>query len=230
MEELGYVNIFATKGIEYLLVIGYLMLLVVFWKFLNRPAAAAGEESKGVTAAVGGWFNLAQGVFYHQGHGWARPGKGGVVKVGMDDFAQKLLGSPNSLELPEVGTRVEQGGRAWKVNVDSKAVNMLSPVEGVVVAVNEQAVGSPESVCRDPYGEGWLIKVKVPKLKSNLKNLFSGRLADAWMEETVENLRGRLSGDLGIVLQDGGMPVSGFVRNLSPDNWEEIAREFLLSE
>ncbi|MEK6570987.1 MAG: glycine cleavage system protein H [Bacteroidota bacterium] len=223
-----YVDLFATKGLEYLLVIAFLVTLVVFWRLLNRqgrPAATSPARPSRVE-----WFTLVDNLYYHQGHSWARVEDGEVVAVGIDDFAQKLLGKPDALELPPVGSRLEQGAKGWTLRIGSISVNLLSPVDGQVSAVNEEVLKSPELITTDPYGKGWLLKVKASKLNRDRKNLLSGELASAWMDQTVDALRRRMSGNLGVALQDGGMPVSGFVRNLSPDKWDEFASEFLLSK
>jgi glycine cleavage system H lipoate-binding protein len=227
MEGFSPLDIFATKGVEYLLVIGYLIILVAFWKLINRSslgASSRGERARPVSA----WFKLADGFFFHQGHSWAVPESGNVVKVGVDDFAQRLLGQPGSVKLPKVGSSVEQGGAGWSFEIDSRLVDMLSPVDGEVVSVNQEVLDSPELICDEPYGKGWLMKVKVPEVRSNLRNLLSGKLASAWLDEAVARLRLSMAGDLGPVLQDGGTPMPGFVKNLSPENWDEIAREFFL--
>ena len=92
---------------------------------------------------------------------------------------------------------------------------------------------TPRLLNDDPYGKGWLFEVRSPRLKSNLKNLLSGGLARSWMERAGAALRGRIAiasgGELGVVLQDGGLPVAGIARELSPDGWEEVARDFLLT-
>ena len=71
--------------------------------------------------------------------------------------------------------------------------------------------------------------VKPRNAKSDLKNLLSGRLVSAWMEETVNSLRVRMGENLGLVYQDGGVPVTGIAKALSPDKWDEVAKEYLLS-
>lgn len=232
MEGVSYVGLFSTKGIEYLFVIGYLVILVVFWKIINRSTAGTGAAAA-VVERVGvksGWFRLAEGFFFHQGHSWASPEQGDVVRVGVDDFAQKLLGKPQLIELPALGTQLEQGADGWRFKIDSKSIGMLSPVNGRVVEINQEVLKSPELICTEPYGKGWLMKVKASRVKADLKNLFSGKLASAWMEQTVDKLRATITGDLGVVLQDGGTTPTGFVRNLSSEKWEEIARDFLLSD
>jgi len=229
MYESTYVDLFATKGIEYLLVIGFLLTLILFWTYLNRPSPRVLGRMATAPAGVGGWFRLQPGLFYHQGHSWAAPEEDGVVRVGMDDFAQRLLGVPGRLDLPAVGSRVEQGERGWRLRLGSSVVDLLSPVGGQVLAVNEAVLHSPHLINDDPYGEGWLLKVQVPNLSANLKNLLSGSLATAWMRDTVQALRRRMSGELGLAMQDGGVPVVGIARNLSPENWEQIAQEFLMN-
>lgn len=230
MEGFRYVDIFATKGIEYILVISFLLALIVYWRYLNKPIKIRAKVPLKPVSAFSKWFNLSKNLYYHPGHSWVMPEDKDIVKVGIDDFAQKLIGKPDSFSLPKIGSQVEQGDIGWKIHLDSKSVDVLSPVNGEVIAVNEKILNSPELIEEDPYGKGWLLKIKVPKINSNLKNLLSGKLAVAWMENTVHTLHERMSGDLGILMQDGGLPVSGFAKELAPDNWEEIAAEFLLTK
>jgi len=72
--------------------------------------------------------------------------------------------------------------------VDSEAIPMLSPVDGEVVAVNQEVLRSPGILSRDPYGAGWLLKVKSDRLAADTRNLLSGKLARDWMETSLENL------------------------------------------
>jgi hypothetical protein len=105
---------------------------------------------------------------------------------------------------------------------------MLSPVDGKVVAVNENLHDSPDSVNKDPYRHSWLMKVEAPKISANLKNLLAGGLARKWMEGVRENLLTRMDYNLGAVSQDGGAPVDGIAKSLDRERWDEIAKEFLL--
>jgi len=225
MHGSGYVDIFATKGIEYLMVIGFLMMLVIFWRVLARTPRAVAVPAHGARPAA--WFEFADGFFYHQGHTWAVPEDDQVVRVGLDDFAQKLVGVPQRVNVPSVGSRVEQGEKGVQLSVDTKSIDLLSPVGGEVLAVNDELLRSPGLVNEDPYGAGWLFKVRVPRLEANLRNLLSGRLARVWMDGTVTSLKRKMEGELGPVLQDGGLPVTGIAKDLSPDQWEDIAAEFL---
>jgi glycine cleavage system H protein len=228
MEGFTYVDIFATKGIEYLLVISVLLLFIPFWRMVSRPATAI-YEAENIVPAIGEWFHLPEGdVYYHQGHSWAIPESGDVVRVGIDDFAQKLVGKIDAIKFPQIGSQVAQGEKAWSLLVGSKSIDMLSPVDGKIVDINESLLSSPESISKDPYGQSWLMKVQVPKISANLKNLLSGGLARKWMEGVREKLLARMNYNLGAVSQDGGVPVNGIARNLDREGWDEIAKEYFL--
>ena len=100
---------------------------------------------------------------------------------------------------------------------------MLSPVDGTVVAVNERVMATPEVVHHDPYGDGWLYKVRASRPRVNLNQLLSGTLAKRWMEEATDAIQGMISPELGRVLQDGGMPVHGIARSLDTEKWDGFA-------
>lgn len=223
-------DLFATKGIEYLIVIGYLVVLIGFFRLLTRPRPVGVNVPLRPAGDVRGWSRIEDGFYFHQGHSWAKPESRDVVRVGMDAFAHRLLGRPGSIELPDVGSRLRQGERGWAVEVDSKSIPVLSPVEGQVMDINRAVLLEPAKASSDPYDRGWLMKIRVANPEANLKNLLTGQLARSWMEETLENLRAMNAGELGVVLPDGGIPIDGFVRVLAPDNWDQVARAFLLSD
>jgi glycine cleavage system H lipoate-binding protein len=175
------------------------------------------------------WFRMAPEAFYHPGHAWARAASDGRVAIGVDDFAQKLVGRLKAIDLPAVGTRLSLGEPAWKLRVDGKAVEMLSPVDGIVTDVNPMVVASPRLANADPYGEGWLVKVDATRFEANRRSLLSGRLARSWIEDATNALRMRMSPEVGLALQDGGLPVDGIAHALDPDRWDVIASEFLLT-
>jgi glycine cleavage system H lipoate-binding protein len=228
MEPL-HAELFATKGQEYLLVITYLVLLSGFWALLSGPDRERPSPRRTAPGRVRGWFSLPAHLHFHQGHTWAAREADGVLRVGMDEFSRRLLGSPSALRLPEVGAELRQGGIGWTVWVDGKPIEMLSPVDGEVMDVNAMALEDPGGALERPYDDGWLLKVRVNRVSCPLKNLLTGEVAQAWIRTAEERIRTRSWGELGVVLPDGGEPVDGMAKAVSPEDWDAFAREFLLA-
>jgi len=221
----------ATKGLEYLLIFAYLILLVPFWHLLMGPEPARPSRLRmAIQAGTRGWFSVPDGFHFHPGHSWARAESDDLVTIGMDDVAHRLIGVPRGLELPRAGARLAAGEAGWSVRVDGRTLPVLSPVNGEVAATNEAAIRDPGSLGGDPYGAGWLMKVRVPSAKAALNNLMPDRVARLWTEAISEDLSTRMSGGLGVVLQDGGVPLPGLAQRLAGDQWPALVAEVLLTE
>lgn len=228
MESFSYVDIFATKGIEYLIVMAFLAVFIYFSRYLaHRGKEAATAEGR--LPGIIDYFRVPDGYLFHQGHGWLRPEPGSVGIVGMDDFAQKLIGKVDTVELPNVGFRLAQGEPGWSLVSESRRVPMLSPVEGVVIAVNQEVLRSPDLLKQDPYGKGWLFRVRANRINADTKNLLSGKLARAWMRNALENLQPVHMENVGPVLADGGTPIEGIAKALGGEQWDEMAKKHLLT-
>ena len=96
---------------------------------------------------------------YTQSHEWART-EGDVVVVGITDFAQSQLGDVVHVELPEVGGDVSAGEPCCEIESVKAVSDVYSPVDGEVVAVNDDLDGSEDTINSDPFGGGWLFKVR----------------------------------------------------------------------
>jgi glycine cleavage system H protein len=154
-----------------------------------------------------------------------------TVTVGMDDFAAKLLGSVDSISLPKLGSQLKQGSLGWGFKMDSRVINMLSPVEGEVLAVNDEVANFPDAAFGDPYGSGWLFKVKSNNLACNLKNMVPSGMVAEWLETVRQALASRAAAPGSAPLYaDGGEPVEGFARAVDPEGWDDLARGFFLTK
>ncbi len=97
---------------------------------------------------------------YTEEHEWLRQEEDGTVTVGITDHAQGALGDLVYVELPEVGQSVDAGGDMAVVESVKAASDVYAPVSGEVVAVNEDLSDDPEKVNGDPYGDGWIVRLK----------------------------------------------------------------------
>jgi glycine cleavage system H protein len=99
-------------------------------------------------------------VRYQESHEWARV-DGDVMTVGISDYAQDELGDVVFVELPEPGTTMKQGDAFGVVESVKAASDLYMPAGGEVVEANEVLKDTPEKVNEDPFGDGWIIKVKM---------------------------------------------------------------------
>src|SRR4051794_18955851 len=104
--------------------------------------------------------NIPSNLKYLESHEWARAESDGTITIGISDHAQEALGDLVFVEVPEVGRTLTKGAAAAVVESVKAASDVYSPVSGTVTEKNEALNGAPELVNEDPYGKGWLFKLK----------------------------------------------------------------------
>ena len=197
-----------------------------------QPVMEAAREREAVLrlqpSLVGG-FHVPENLRYHPGHTWAVAETPTLVRVGLDDFASRLIGHISRVALPQRGQWIRQGQKLCTLHRDGVAVDMVSPIEGSVADVNDALLQNPELAQRDPYNEGWFITVQSPDAKINFRNLLGGALARWWTEESASRLQRRMPAALGAMAQDGGVAMENVTNQLGDQEWAQVAREFFLS-
>jgi glycine cleavage system H lipoate-binding protein len=204
---------------------------------LNRKhpvsPAEAGDPASSVApflqpAFVDG-FAVPEELRYHQGHSWLYRERKGLSRVGVDEFAAALAGNVDGIDLPKPGQWVRQGQKAWKITRAGETVEMLTPTEGEVVAVNDQVLRDPSLLRKDPYGKGWLFTIHVPDEETTFRNLVPRNMVKLWMRNAVERLYAMQPELAGAVAPDGGRPAEDLATHIPNRNWQELTREFFLS-
>ena len=160
-------------------------------------------------------FDLPLDRLYHRGHTWVRPESDGTLTVGLDDFARRLVGTPERVDLPAPGTRLEVNGPAGRLTTHGNEVRVLSPVDGNVIGAR---------------GEGAAFTLRVdPGGFADLRHLLSGVEARAWALRELERLQRALGpGDLGAALADGGELVPDVGAALPRDRYDTLLGDMLL--
>ncbi|MGA3193977.1 MAG: glycine cleavage system protein H [Terriglobales bacterium] len=196
-----------------------------------QPAMVAAKSEKKVPAAPGlvGGFNVPENLRYHPGHTWALSESPSLVRVGMDDFASKLIGKVERVALPQRGQWIRQGQKIATIFRDGTSVDMVSPIEGSIADVNDSVSADPKLAQKDPYGEGWLVTVQSPDAKTNFRNLIGGAMARWWTEESAGRLQRKMPMFAGAMAQDGGVAVGNLADQVPDAEWATIAKEFFLS-
>ncbi|MBI1737788.1 MAG: glycine cleavage system protein H [Acidobacteria bacterium] len=218
-----------------LLVLATFVILLTLEYFMQgkqapQPAAEAvvPKRPQMLPEFVAG-FALPENLRYHPGHTWALSESPNLVRVGMDDFAARLTGNVAKITLPQRGQWVRQGQKVATLFRNGATAEMISPMEGIVTDVNEAVQQNPELARRDPYGEGWLLKLNAPDAKLNFRNLLSGMVARRWMEEAAARLLLHMGTPATALAQDGGVAVEDVSGLLPDEKWAGLTQEFFLS-
>lgn len=118
-----------------------------------------------------GDYDFPEDLYYEKNHFWAKDDRSGNVVFGASDFFQQLAGEIVYIELPMVGTKVEQGKSFSSLESGKWVGKVFAPVSGEIIEVNEELEDSPELINESPYGEGWIGKIKASNLDADLGNL-----------------------------------------------------------
>ncbi len=172
---------------------------------------------------VGGIF-LPAGFYLHPGHVWARIEDRGTVRIGIDDFAARLLGPPDQSILPLIGEKRRRGETAFVLSRQGHELPFVSPVSGIVLEINPDIYRTPGRISDSPYLDGWVMMLYCPTLKQDVKPLLFMDEGRAFMEAQVKRLYDFLERETGLKAADGG--------DLMPDLFAALhgsAREKLLS-
>lgn len=173
-------------------------------------------------------FEVPKNYAFHPGHAWVLDEGRQNARVGLDAFGSNLLGPVDRLEVVPVNRWVRQGQKLCTLTHEGFSVELLSPIEGVVITVNEQAQRDPSLLSKDPYGNGWICAIKSPELQTNVKNLISGAMVVPWMQHSMKRLTA-MTANLGAAAADGGLPMPGVLTKLDADAQKTIAKEFFLA-
>lgn len=211
------------------------VIAVLIDHMLNRQPLMLAETEKRdeaprprlIPSVVAG-FAMPENLRYHPGHTWAVSESTDRVRVGIDDFAAKIAGDVEKIDIPERGQWIRQGQKIISMNRGGRTIELVSPIEGAVVDINEDVLKDPHLAREDPYGDGWLIAVNSPDAKTNFRNLLGGSVARKWMDDAATRLRSFVPAPAGAFAQDGGVVVDSLLDALPKEEWEKIEKEFFL--
>ena len=179
-------------------------------------------ESYGIESPPGNYY-------LHRGHAWAALEDTGEVRVGLDDFSQKILGTADELKVPATGTVVYQDHICLAVVKDEKKASFEAPVDGMITAVNTKVLKNPRLLHDDPYGEGWLFKIKPANLQRNLDNLLTGEKNAAWIGHESHRLLNLMETAAGVTLPSGGAIIDNVCGHCPQIGFRRLAKEFFLT-
>jgi glycine cleavage system H lipoate-binding protein len=198
----------------------------------KQNSAEKGEreslKSRPQMAEVFGFQVPVSDYYLHRGHAWAMLEETGQVRVGLDDFSQKLLGPADEVRLPEVGKVYYQDHLCMALFRQGRKASFEAPVDGAIEVINPKVRQNLSLIHDDPYGEGWLFLVKPNNLQRNLENLISGEAIATWINEESHRLLNLIDTTVGLTLPAGGAIIDDVYGHYPEIGWRPLVQEFFL--
>jgi len=173
-------------------------------------------------------FLIPGGVFISEGHCWANINEKGMVKVGIDDFARKLIGKIDAIEFPNLGLNVKKGQPLFTVKQENRSVTFNSPVSGNVKETNKLLNKDIESIEFSPYENNWICQIDAEELDNEIPQLRIGKAAVTLYQEDIEHLQElkRKTKTGSEEDKSNGQLYIGEMEKLDDVNWKIYSEEF----
>lgn len=235
MDGFTYSNIFDTKGVEYLAIIAFLLLLIPFWLMLNKQVRIKEQIRKVLGVLSANILKIPQGVFYSKNHTWAYLEKSGIAKVGLDDLLLHITGDVEINQLKEPGETIQKGALLAEIKQNGKSLSILSPISGKILKPNSELSVNQKLMKDDPYGKGWIYDIQPSDWKAEIPSFYLGEEASVWLNNELVRYKDFLARNMKTyypenamtILQDGGELSDNSLSGFPAQLWNDFENEFL---
>ena len=235
MDAYTYTNIFDTKGIEYLIIIGFLILIIPFWRLLNKPLKIKTKVREAIGILSENILRIPQGLFYSKNHTWMHLEKSGYAKVGLDDLLLHITGGVELSNFKSHGERVSKGELIAEIMQDGKRLKIVSPLSGEIQSLNTALSENPEVLNEDPYGKGWILRIKPDKWVSETNSYLLADDALEWSKRELARFKDfavmsmkKLSPETSmVIMQEGGELSYSPLSEMPEEVWRNFQIQFL---
>lgn len=235
MEGFTYFDIFATKGVEYIVIIAFLLLLIPFWIALNRQSTNKKQLQNSLSSLSPDSLQIPQGLFFSRSHTWTHLERSGVAKVGLDDLLMHITGVVKLNRILDSGERIRKGDFIGEIVQKDKRLKIYSPISGEVMEANPLLANNPELLNEDPYQKGWMYKIKPTSWVTDTQSYFLAEDARLWATQELDRFKDFLSQSIrkyspepsSLILQDGGELRDQPLSELSNEVWQDFQDDFL---
>ena len=169
---------------------------------------------------------VPQGYYLHRGHAWVKIEEGSSVRIGIDDFALSLLGPLDRVEAPLLGKVMKQGEPHMVVSRGEHSAKLLSPLSGVITAVNPKLREQGDLANQYPDAEGWVMTLHPQNLRKEIKDLMIAQQTAVFLEQEVDRLH-HLIEEVSPLAADGGTLGKDVFGAMPQLGWERLTRSFL---
>lgn len=225
---------------NWLMILGVVLvggILTVFvFRVLDRKSKTGREGHEAVDTRPGPGITQAPGgYFMDRSHTWCFMERNGEVRIGIDYFLKHVAGEITRVQLKNPGDKIKKGEPVMSLIQHGKTMEILSPVSGVIIAVNEGLQRRGSAVNSDPYAEGWVYLVEPVDWMKEIVSFRQGKAYGQWIEAEVRRLKDFIAVHLRTltpavaepVFQEGGALSPGLLEQFGPEAWEEFQSGFL---
>ncbi len=235
MESFSAIDIFDTKGTEYLFVIGYLIILIAFWRLASKPVKMAPAIKRSIDVLSEKLLKLPQGIFYSKNHTWTYLEPSGVAKVGMDSLLQNVTGEVNFNRLVQAGDSLKKGELLTEIMHQDKTLTLKAPISGEVIEINPLLNENHEVLREDPYQNYWIYKIKPDNWTQDTKSYYLAEEASTWIYKELQRFKDFLAKSMArhtpemasYALQEGGELKGDTLAELPGEIWSDFQEAFL---
>ena len=131
-------------------------------------------------------FNVPAGFFVSQNHTWVNIEMNGTARVGLDDFARKIVGKIDKVDLPKPGQEIKKGKLLFSIRKNSQTIDISSPISGTISLINTEHVEHPEWIGSKPFELSWMCCIEPSNLSAELGSLKIGADSIAWYKKEID--------------------------------------------
>ena len=236
MESFTRVDIFDTKGIEYLFVIGYLVFFILFWNFIRNPRRVTSRVREAMGTLSAAMLQIPGGVYFNRNHTWTHLAPSGIARVGMDDFLQHVTGPLSIKAVKKPGETINKGELMTEISAGGRNLKLYAPISGEIIDINSVIERNPDLMYEDPFKQGWIYRVKPRRWVSETADCLVADEAKEWSENELTRFKEFLAGSpmskygkepAMVMLQDGGEVRENILSELPDDVWVNLQEKFL---
>jgi glycine cleavage system H protein len=235
MDGFSYNNIFETNGIEYLIIIAFLVLIIPFWIIINKQNAIKMQVKKALGALSESVLRIPRGLFYSKNHTWTHLERTGNALVGLDDFLLHVTGEIKFKSIKKPNDLIVKGDLIAEIIQNEKTLKITSPISGKIVLNNSRLKYNPGIMNEDPYGKGWIYRIEPNRWIEETSTYYLADEAVAWAKREFVRFKDFLAESMNkyspetsmLILQDGGELCDRPLSELPDEVWQDFQKSFL---
>jgi len=235
MDAFTYNNIFDTKGIEYLIIIGFFIVLIPFWLILTKKITIPEKIRRIPGILTANILRIPQGLLFCKNHTWAHLSRNGIAEIGLDDLLLHITGDVTFVSIKTRGKVVSKGDLIAEIGQNGKTLKIFSPLSGEITETNRALSGEPEIMTSDPYGKGWIFKIRPTGWTAETSSYYLAAEAVSWLSNELSRFKDFLMesaskyshGESELILQDGGELRDHTLSELPGEVWNSFQDDFM---